>query len=237
MLMGLISLISGVFINLFSAFIGFLIGTVFSNRKIIRLFFQSILRKGKNLRLSTAYLFRIKEGNKYILIKGNRINQFQPVGGVYKYYDSFNEKKRKMELVDENESHFFEGNDLRLKTKGQHLSEYIKWFDSRKNREVNVYRELIEELEVHSDKEISIVLNTEIEYIETIKEEIKFSEHFKMDEQLIFDIFEVRLPKNVVEKIRQDDRFVFVEENDIRCECVKVDNVSFNVARTAKYIV
>lgn len=56
MLMGLISLISGVFINLFSAFIGFLIGTVFSNRKIIRLFFQSILRKGKNLRLSTAYL-------------------------------------------------------------------------------------------------------------------------------------------------------------------------------------
>lgn len=146
-------------------------------------------------------------------------------------------RKEKMELVDENESHFFEGNDLRLKTKGQHLSEYIKWFDSRKNREVNVYRELIEELEVHSDKEISIVLNTEIEYIETIKEEIKFSEHFKMDEQLIFDIFEVRLPKNVVEKIRQDDRFVFVEENDIRCECVKVDNVSFNVARTAKYIV
>nr|WP_241158244.1 hypothetical protein [Adlercreutzia sp. ZJ138] len=35
--------------------------------------------------MSAAYLFRIKVGGKYLLIRGNRIkDQYQPVGGVYK---------------------------------------------------------------------------------------------------------------------------------------------------------
>lgn len=119
-------IIPGVISNLISGIIGLTLGTIYSNRKILKLYFQSLKRFGKKLRLSTAYLFRIKDENKYVLIKGNRIEQYQPVGGVYKYYDSFNKKKKEMKLVDEKEGRFFEIKDLRQKTKGQYLAAYIK---------------------------------------------------------------------------------------------------------------
>src|SRR5690242_2262007 len=40
------------------------------------------------IRLSISYLYRIEMNGKYLLIKSYRIpNTYQPVGGVYKYYD------------------------------------------------------------------------------------------------------------------------------------------------------
>lgn len=46
---------------------------------------KEILFKNEEIRVSAAYLFRIKIENKYLLVKGNKISQYQPIGGVYKY--------------------------------------------------------------------------------------------------------------------------------------------------------
>lgn len=85
--------------------------------------------------MSCAYLFKIKQDGKYLLIKGNRIEQYQPVGGVYKYYNSFNGVKYKLELKDESKSHFYENRDLRLITKGRYLVKFLVY----KQKIFNVY--------------------------------------------------------------------------------------------------
>ncbi|WP_374123545.1 SMODS-associated NUDIX domain-containing protein [Leptotrichia hongkongensis] len=54
----------------------------------MKIWFQFLFRWNKNIRLSCAYLFQIKQDGKYLLIKGNQIEQYQPVSGVYKYYNS-----------------------------------------------------------------------------------------------------------------------------------------------------
>ena len=82
-------MLQDIVVNLIVAFITFLAATIYHNRLRIKIFSQSIMRWNKNIRLSCAYLFRIKYNGKYLLVKGNRIDQYQPIGGVYKYYASF----------------------------------------------------------------------------------------------------------------------------------------------------
>ena len=111
-------IIQDLFVNLIAAIIGVLASTIFHNKRRIKIWYQSLLRWNKNIRLSCAYLFQIKHNDRYLLIKGKRIDQFQPVGGVYKYHNSFKRHKEKLELKDESEARFYEGGDLRLITKG-----------------------------------------------------------------------------------------------------------------------
>lgn len=140
-------MIQDIIVNLIVAIISYLASIIFHNRLRMKIWFQSILRRNKKIRVSCAYLFQIKQDGKYLLIQGNRIDQYQPVGGVYKYYNSFKEVKSKLELKDESESHFYENGDLRLITKGKYLVKFIDWFETRKNREITVIRELFEELQ------------------------------------------------------------------------------------------
>ena len=77
-------------VNLVVAVITFFVSTIFNNRRRIKIWSQSLIRWNKDIRLSCAYLFQIKQTNgRYLLIKGRRIDQYQPIGGVYKYHDSF----------------------------------------------------------------------------------------------------------------------------------------------------
>src|SRR5690625_659748 len=90
----------------FSIIITSIITWLATNRKRVKISIQSLFRWNKEIRISCAYLFRIKYEDKYVLIQGNRINQYQPVGGVYKYYDSFKSIKESLEITDEQEPNF-----------------------------------------------------------------------------------------------------------------------------------
>lgn len=74
--------------------------------------------------MSISYLFSIRddEGN-YLLIKGNRIQQYQPIGGVYKYFKSFQPIKSKLEVTDEINKNFYDPDDLRIYLPGKNLYE------------------------------------------------------------------------------------------------------------------
>lgn len=229
-------MIQDIIVNLIVAFITFLFSSLFHNRLRIKIWLQSLMRWNKNIRLSCAYLFRIKYGNKYLLIKGNRIDQYQPVGGVYKYYDSFNEIKGNLELKDEVESRFYEHGDLRLITEGQHLVKFLDWFDTEKNREITVIRELVEELQ-SSEISVEQLIDVQIEYLKTIKEAISFSQHFKMDEQKIFNIYEARIPEETLDKVLNSDKYCLVEADEIEKLCHTKDGLSKRISETSKYII
>ena len=230
-------MIQDIFVNLIVAFITFLASTIFHNRLRLKIYYQSLIRWNKNIRLSCAYLFRIRYNNKYLLIKGNRINQYQPVGGVYKYYDSFNGLKENLELKDESESHFYENGDLRLVTIGKHLVKFLDWFDTKRNREITVIRELIEELEPSGISIENLIKQSQVEYLKTVKEPITFSTHFQMDELKIFEIFEVKIPKEILDDVLKSEHYFSVKAEDIEKFCFTKDGLSKKISATARYIV
>ena len=230
-------MIQDIFVNLIVAFITFLASTIFHNRLRLKIYYQSLIRWNKNIRLSCAYLFRIRYNNKYPLIRGNRIDQYQPIGGVYKYYDSFNGLKENLELKDESESHFYENGDLRLVTTGKHLVKFLDWFDTKKNREITVIRELIEELEPSGISIENLIKQSQVEYLKTVKEPITFSTHFQMDELKIFEIFEVKIPKEILDDVLKSEHYLPVKAEYIEKFCFTKDGLSKKISATARYIV
>ena len=230
-------MIQDIIVNLIVAIITYLAAIIFHNRLRMKIWLQSLLRWNKKIRLSCAYLFQIKQDGKYLLIKGNRIEQYQPVGGVYKYYNSFSEVKSQLELKDESESHFYENGDLRLITKGRYLVKFLDWFETKKNREITVIRELIEELQPAEISVEKLVKNVQIEYLKTIKEEIRFSQHFQMDEQKIFNIYEAKIPSDIINIVLSSDRYCLVEAEEIEKLCCTRDGLSKKISETAKYVI
>ena len=142
-----------------------------------------------------------------------------------------------MELKDESESHFYENGDLRLITKGRYLVKFLDWFETKKNREITVIRELIEELQPAEISVEKLVKNVQIEYLKTIKEEIRFSQHFQMDEQKIFNIYEAKIPSDIINIVLSSDRYCLVEAEEIERLCCTRDGLSKKISETAKYVI
>ena len=107
-------MIENIEINLISNGIWFLIGIFAANYRRIGLFIKSLIYWNQDIRFSIAYLYKIKINNKYLLIKGSKIEQLQPVGGVYKVCSSFSTIERKLNIIFENERGFYEKEDLRF---------------------------------------------------------------------------------------------------------------------------
>jgi hypothetical protein len=55
-----------------------------SQRKLKR---AGVLQDDTLIRISFAYLYRIKVDDRYFLILNNRSEKYQPVGGAYKFYE------------------------------------------------------------------------------------------------------------------------------------------------------
>lgn len=170
-----------------------------------KLFVQSIIYYNKPIRVSFAYLFRIKIDGVYFLIKGNKIKKFQPVGGVYQYFDS---AKAELDYVFESTDKMKENsrdnqNDLRGYVKGKNLKKFITWFESKKNREVTCDREFIEELVLTGIVDRKFFEHLKYRYIGSHHKGI-----FKTDrpgyeyEYLIADIYELILTDEQLEQFR-----------------------------------
>ncbi len=196
--------------------------------------------------VSLSYLFRIKlEGdNKYLMVKGNRIgSQYQPVGGVYKRYSSsdgfFIELNARGARLDENNA-----DDLRLYVKGRNVPKVIKWYLSRKNREIDVWREFHEEL-----------ISSNIlppEHFRYIKPEYLYSRHERLinrrgiqgKQYLIYDIYTISFSddqRNALRNLFNDAEFTesyaFVNEDDLDRELFYYDDEEYPLGLHAKYLI
>lgn len=206
-----------------------------------KLFFQSIIYWNKPIRVSFAYLFRIKIDGLYFLVKGNKVQKFQPVGGVYQYYESaksdidgiFISSDKMKEHSSDNQ------NDIRGYVKGKNLIKFISWFESRKNREINCNREFIEELIATSILDVETFKHLEYRFIGTYHDGI-----FKTDrkgyehEYVIAEIYELILNnkqkikfqklKNIFDKETEIDKlsYTFATKNEIESKRLNKTNYS-----------
>ncbi|BDU49473.1 SMODS-associated NUDIX domain-containing protein [Haliovirga abyssi] len=203
-----------------------------------------LVKARKEVRLSVSYLFRIEIENKYLLIKGNRIEQFQPVGGVYKAYRSAEGLFKKIEVKKDNgiDIDGASENDLRIKVKSKNVLSFIRWFKERKNREINVNREFYEELVVSNFIDKSVLETFSPEYLKTVYTDLKYSTHFKCYEILIYDIFEIKLDSQYEEMLKNEintkrGNLILATDDEIESENIKIDGISKKIGEHSKYII
>lgn len=103
------------------------------------------------IRISFAYLFRIKIDDKYFLVPNSRTGKYQPVGGAYKF--GKNEAKYLVSNFSAKDDNRIKVNevteaDYRLLVKNKNLRGFVKRFDNALDRENidNLSREFIEEI-------------------------------------------------------------------------------------------
>lgn len=102
-----------------------------------------------NIRFSCAYLFRIKINDKYLLVKDEQgRGTFQPVGGVYKYFDdSIFSRTHAVQCTRFGNNSDLD-NDLRIIVPRKYVHRFKRWYRKEVGRETpdNLYREFQEEI-------------------------------------------------------------------------------------------
>jgi hypothetical protein len=176
----------------------------------------------QHIRVSIAYLFRIKIDSHYLLIKGRRIDQYQPVGGVYKYHpeeirDLFNKLDVRDDMLMPIDDH--SRDDLRIRVPGRHLLAFIDWFNSEKNRETDQQREFYEELV--QPGYLSAAFSTVMpSYRYTVWQPLTYSPYCQAQELMVYQVYDLRLtPAQKAElsqlQLPESDELRWVSEAEI----------------------
>lgn len=199
---------------------------IFENKKRWKLLLPKIVKPNKQVRITVAYLFRIECNGKYVLIKRHKNDfiGFQPVGGAYKYFK------------EENRTNFDDlgitpcnhvprdgatENDLRVIIgKRKKMLEFFKWFDSRKNREIDPWREFFEELIEPGLLPASAFTHIKYAYVGCHQEGILRNQDYPIDQFRHADIFELRLEndaqRNAIKALEANPNIAFVTAEEIQ---------------------
>lgn len=176
------------------------------------------------IRITVAYLFRIEVDGKYMLVKNNRgISGFQPVGGVYKYLRRENaERFDELGLIADTKipRDVIAEDDLRMQMKKRHhLLGFIRWFATKKHREVDPWREFYEEL-----VRPGILSHDNFPHIQYrhVRQhtQLTYSDHHEINEYRVADIYELQLSteaqkqeiRNLMQVGGEDVMFATAEE-------------------------
>lgn len=153
------------------------------------------IRDNSLIRISFAYLYRIKVGRKYLLVQNSRnTGKYQPVGGVYKLETvEKTELKNRFHVMDDDKILIDESsrNDYRLRIENRFLRKFVRRFDSHKTQREsidNIGREFREEL---VDTRIVNWKQIRYRYCGRHMMELKFGEHFQIYELLMADVVEL----------------------------------------------
>ncbi len=229
-----------------SAVLGAIISSAFeqliSCEQGIKLWLQQKLYYKRDIRLSFSYLFKIQIDGKYLLIKGNRLkNQFQPIGGVYKFYL---EAKPMLESFgyrpDTKMNNFKESDDLRIVIKGKYLLEYLKWFLSMKDREFDPCREFTEELINSHLLPDELFKNIKYRKISVHNEGVTYSKYNSCQEFIYSDIFELSLTdeqkNSILEAVENHpDKLCLASAEELSSECY--GGIEKNIGNNAKWLI
>lgn len=182
-----------------------------SQRKLLR---GKLITNETLIRISFAYLYRIKINGKYFLIKNERgTGKFQPVGGVFKFNGEEAEFLReKFHAEDDDKIPVDESSkrDYRLRIKNKYLRLFVKRFTKTKNRETidQLCREFKEELFDNNYLNIDKFGDLSYNYSGRHFTDLQYSQHFGCYELLMADIVNIKLNS------RQEKMFKDLISND-----------------------
>ncbi len=199
---------------------------IIENRKRWSVLKTLIIKRNQPVRVTVAYLFRIEVNGKYVMIKRHKVDNkgFQPVGGCYKYLKEENRElfdKLGIEPCnhvprDEDTEH-----DLRIIIKKRkNLVAFLKWFESRKNRELDPYREFCEELINPGFLSMEVFKHIKYVFIGKHIEGVLKSPVYPQDELRYADIYELRTENDaqkqaIIDLKNRADEILFVTPDEI----------------------
>lgn len=205
------------------------------------------IKKDDYIRISYAYLYRIKINNKYLLIQNFRYEhpKYQPVGGVYKYTDEY--KKMYIDdryiITDDNISDSTTKNDFRLKVIARKInkfySDFNKGVDLRENSKF-ILREFYEEF---FDENKNIINNRDkfenidVKFIGRHIDGITYSPYFSVYEMLLADIYEIDFSdeqkKIIMDNISSNENYKLFSSDEIKSRGHKKGSNKFSDIITA----
>jgi len=200
---------------------------IIENRKRWNLLKTKFFKSSKPVRVTVAYLFRIEVNGKYVLIKRHKKDRvgYQPVGGAFKYFKEENRElfdRLGIEPCDHVPRDEDTEHDLRIRiNKRKNLIEFFKWFESRKNREIDPWREFYEELIEPGLLPSEPFRHVKYVFIGKHTEGILPSPVFPIDEFRYAEIYELR-PETDAQKIaianllNKQGEIIFVSPDEIR---------------------
>lgn len=179
------------------------------------------------IRISFAYIFRIKVDGRYLLVMNSRhTGKYQPVGGVYKMNDS--EKRllaSKYGCMDDNMITIDDSskNDYRLRVKNRYLRGFVKRFNKCQDREKldNLYREFKEELIDTGILSFDNFKKIRYEYVGRYYNGVKYTQHFNCYEMLLGDVVSLTTTEDQEEELRgllragRNDKISFFTDEQI----------------------
>ena len=220
--------------TVFKIALGFVLGGMIDfmvflveNRKHWNLFKTKIFKSSKPVRVTVAYLFRIEVNGKYVLIKRHKKDRvgFQPVGGAFKYFKEENRElfdKLGIEPCDYVPRDEDTDHDLRIRLKHRrNLIPFLKWFESRKNREIDPWREFYEELIEPGLLPSSAFSHVKYVFIGKHTEGIIPSPVFPIDEFRYAEVYELRPETDsqkaaIADLINKHGEIIFATPDEIR---------------------
>lgn len=212
----------------------------------IKIWWIAIRYWNSYIRLSISYLFCIQVDGEYLLIRSKRFNQYQPVGGVYKRYDSSTTFFKDNEVLDDHLVAIDEvsKHDLRIRVKGRHLILFLNWFHSGKDRELSPWREFYEELVEpgHFPKDLFPYIF--YRHVRHYQHPLRYSDYAQSQELLIADIFDIVPNPRQLEFLKQlrdskgaADELIWAKEDQIkRRGSIPGQNSAIEISLTSSWI-
>jgi hypothetical protein len=197
------------------------------------------------IRISISGLYRIKMDGLYLLVKGRRIDQYQPVGGVFKRFRDSRLIFEKLNVLDDDnvpidaESR----DDLRIRVPFNKLSQFLNWYKTGKNRETSPWREFYEELigEGILSQENFPYIN--YEHIRTHLEGIHYTPYFRCHEILIAEIYELLPTQKQIEELevlikkQTSEDYIWASASIIQSLGVEPNkSLKANISKTSSWI-
>lgn len=182
-----------------------LIDNTIQARRYLKLAVQSLRYWNESVRISASYLFRIEVDGRFLLVRGNRFPQFQPVGGVYKSTERGNPALRRIGAVDDSLIPFDSQleKDLRIRIKGKQLLPFLFWFESERGRERDPWREFHEELVAPGYLSLAAFPYISYEILQRRVNPLRYSHQAQCRELLIADIVELIPTADQLEELRR----------------------------------
>jgi hypothetical protein len=200
-----------------------LVDTLVLHSRLLTIAWYSVRTWNKRVRISASYLYRIRVDGDYLLVKGHRFDNYQPVGGVYKTHPSSSGRLRDLNVLDDNllvPDEVSEA-DLRIRIPGRNLLSFVKWYEGERGRETDGWREFYEELVATGILPQEAFRVIKYDRISRRYNPMRYSQWAQSEELLIADVLELLPTDDQLAELRRlkdlpDSRILWASENQIR---------------------
>lgn len=143
------------------------------------------------IRFSISALVRIEVDGQFLLTKGNRIDQFQPVGGVLKTFTAAHARLGNLGVKADSKIPIDQDSrdDLRVFVPRRSIEAFVQWYMEGRGRETSPWREFNEELLEAGVLSAESFRTPAFDYVGRRVEGIRWTQHFQCYEVLIAEVF------------------------------------------------